>query len=476
MGLAWSVPLVAGASAASVDAAAAGAAVAPALAVQPSAVVNLVSAVQQPVAEGAAAARSEQVSLQQLVDQTPRGAALRLSDGLYAGPVKVDKPLHIIAEGNVVVRNESGEPAMSITAEDVRLQGLRIEQSGAGQQAAVLVTGSRARLLDLDIETEGNGIVLRDSERHVLERLSIVRKQASGQEQMPMSERGNGIDLFEVHDSRILNNAISQMNDGIYLESSHNNIIEGNQIEHSRYGIHCMYTDGTVISGNQGAYNVTGAMVMGVHDAVVESNTFVKQSESVNSQGLLFFDVHTSRIHGNKAEGNRVGLYVEQSNRNVFTDNEVIRNFIGVQFLESEGNQFTGNQFMGNVIEAEASDSRDNTFQGNYWEAFRGIDVDRDGTSDTAYVINPFFQRLTTAIPAYQLFFQSPGMQFMESLNRAGLEEWTKDTAPRMRPDSRNVDREQGQAAAGATGVLWGSLAMLVLSLLLIRYAGGQRQ
>lgn len=66
---------------------------------------------------------------------------------------------------------------------------------------------------------------------------------------------------------------------------------------------------------------------MGVDDAVVTGNQFVKQSENVNSQGLLLFDVHTSRVDDNIVEGNRVGFYMEDSSDNVLSNNRVLRNY-----------------------------------------------------------------------------------------------------------------------------------------------------
>ncbi|MCZ8523046.1 MULTISPECIES: right-handed parallel beta-helix repeat-containing protein [Paenibacillus] len=413
-------------------------------------------------------------SLQQLIDITPPGGTLKLDAGNYAGPAKVNKQLSIIGEENAVIVNESSLPAITITVQDVRLKNLRIDHEGKEDRAAVLIAANRAAVQGIDIKTESYGIVIRDSEGHTIENSHIAHKQP-GAADNPVSDRKNGIDLFNSHNSRIAGNVIDNMHDGIYLESSHRNVIEGNRIEHSRYGVHCMYTDGTVISRNEGAFNVTGAMVMGVNDAIVKDNTFVKQSESVNSQGFLFFDVHTSIVYNNTAQGNRVGLYVEQSDRNEFTNNDVLGNFTGVQFLESQGNRFTDNRFIGNVIEAEASDSENNSFRGNYWEAFRGIDVSGDAISDTAYRVNPFFQRLTSAVPAFQLYFQSPGMLFLESLHMDGIETWTKDEAPRMRHDFRNAQSQLPLADHSTSGMLALGLALLAASLFTIYYLGVRR-
>ncbi|SDJ89140.1 right-handed parallel beta-helix repeat-containing protein [Paenibacillus naphthalenovorans] len=418
-------------------------------------------------------ALTEGHSLQQRIDETPSGGTVKLPAGMYNGPVTLNKPIRIIADGDVQLRSDASVPTIRIQAEGVVLQGLRIVHHGREDTAAVLITANGATLESLDIQTASYGIVVRDSGRHEILDSGIRWTGSDRPDGGKLSDRRNGIDLLNSHDNRIVGNVISSMNDGIYMENSHRNYINGNRFEHSRYGIHSMYIDGTEISGNQGAFNVTGAMIMGVKDAVVRDNTFVKQSENVNSQGLLFYDVHTSRIFNNKVEGNRVGLYVEKSNRNEFQNNDVLQNFVGVQFLESEGNRFTANRFIGNVIEAEANGSKNNTFEGNYWEAFRGLDTNGDGYSDLAYAINPFFQRLTSATPAFQLFFQSPGLLFLESLNTAGKEEWTKDKAPYLKPDFRTEAARSSYPGSSDTLAL--GIMLLFAAVFTIYYLGVRR-
>ncbi|WP_282936302.1 right-handed parallel beta-helix repeat-containing protein [Paenibacillus sp. RC67] len=375
--------------------------------------------------------------LQALINLTPEGDTLILPEGSYLGPIFLDKPISIEGKGAVEIIGEGEKsPVIQIVADKVTLRNLKISQPSGTDNSAVLITGNKALLDTMTIDTRSYGIVLRDGGQHEISNTTIQWEPPSiAQQKINLSDKRNGIDLFNSHDNRIHNNRISQMNDGIYLESSNRNIVENNKIDHSRYGIHCMYTNETMVRGNYGEFNVTGAMVMGVRDAEVTGNTFVKQSENVNSQGLLLFDVQTSRIKNNKVEDNRVGLYIEQSHKNEFVHNEVNQNFVGIQFLESNQNHFMNNQFVGNVIPAEANESSNNEFERNYWDEFHGIDIDGDGLSDISYPMNPFFQRLTSSTPAFQLFFQSPGMQFLEGMYSAGREEWSTDMAPLMNPE-----------------------------------------
>lgn len=422
---------------------------------------------------GVSADQANAAKLQQLVDEAKSGDLVKLPPGQYEGPVVIKKKIRLVADGEALLINRSSKPALRILADDVQVKGLHImQESSAEQSAAVLVSANGAKLDGLQIQTRAFGIMLRDANRNDIRRTRVGWMDEPGQPPAKMSEKRNGIDLFNSHDNTIRNNDVSGMNDGIYLESSHRTTVENNRIEHSRYGVHCMYTDGTVVRGNIGAYNVTGAMVMGVKDAEVAGNTFYKQSENVNSQGLLLFDVQTSRIHGNQVEGNRVGLYIEQSQQNELYDNNVLRNFVGIQLLESDGNRFTGNNFIGNVIEAEATDSVNNMLKGNFWDSFRGIDLEGDGFSEIRYGLNPFFQRLTSAVPAFQLFFQSPGMSFLESMFTSDQTDWAADEAPLMHPASQGP-AASGHAGSGATLAV--SLILFLISISIIFYAGVKR-
>jgi len=412
--------------------------------------------------------------LQQLIDEAVPGESLILSKGSYAGPAIINKQLTIVGNGNVTIENDSKKPAIQIVSNQVVIQGLTIRHQ-AGEAAAVEVVSDDVTLDRLSIETRGFGIMLRDADRVIIKHNRINWSGAMKGKIIPLGKRQNGIDLYNSHDSQIENNEIADMRDGIYLENSHRSSVAENQLFRSRYGIHCMYTNETRVVRNEGEFNVTGAMIMGVRDAVVSDNSFRKQSENVNSQGILLFDVQTSIINNNLVEGNRVGMYIEQSSDNRITDNSVLRNFMGIQLLESTGNVFSNNQFIANVIEAEAIESVGNRMDGNYWDAFRGLDLDHDGLSDIPYYVNPFYQQLVQQTPAFQLFFQSPGMTFLSSLFTDDKENWSADNKPLMSFTSNSVSRTE--SASDTDLKVWiVSLMMLIASLYIMISMGVKRK
>lgn len=380
------------------------------------------------VTDAAAAKEQDPPSLQEWVDRAEAGETLAIPAGTYRGPVVIDKPLRLRAEGKVVLLNESDEPAIAVTADRVLIENLEIRTSSYGIQ----FTGAN------EGEIVGN---------------TILRHAPEGRAKR-MSEMRNGIDLYNSHHNRIVGNRVADMYDAIYVESSNDNLIENNHVERSRYGIHLMYSERIAVRDNIGLFNITGAMIMAVRDVETSGNVFRKQNENVHSQGILLFDAHASRFLDNLVEGNRVGFYIEQSTDNTFLRNRIRQNFIGAQFIEATGNHFADNLFVGNVTDAETRASADNRLAGNFWDAFGGIDYDGDGQSDIAYAINPFFHQLTHNQPAFQLFFHSPGMMFLEGLFQSGPSGRMRDEAPLMKPpEFAQADGNQGAAPGAGTAV-----------------------
>lgn len=373
-------------------------------------------------------------SLQVIIDRAKPGDQVMLTEPAYAGPVVITKRLTLTGGVGTTLFNDQAQSSLVIQVEGVVVEQLTIRHLAFGEkEAAVLVQADQVTLRELTIRTRGSGIMLRNAKRGIVENNRITWD--SMQKATAMAQKGNGIDLYKSSESRIVGNQIASVRDGIYLDNSKNLTILDNHISGSRYAIHCMYIDGTQLIGNTSEYNVTGAMIMGVRDVRVEGNTFTKQKDNVNSQGILLFDVQDSVLTRNEIEGNRVGLYLEGAFRNQLEHNTILRNFVGIQFVDSQDNRLAYNDFVANVIEAEAMDSEQNQLQYNYWDSAEGLDVNQDGVSDLPYAINPFYQRLVAATPAYQLFFQSPGMRFLSSMYEGDRTGWTTDPSPQMKPN-----------------------------------------
>ncbi|KHL97120.1 hypothetical protein QW71_02880 [Paenibacillus sp. IHB B 3415] len=413
---------------------------------------------------------ADAIPLQPIIDAARSGEVIMLAPGTYSGPVHIDKRLTINGNNNratLLNTSAEGQIAVLIRADGIQLTNMNIQQNNDGESAAVQVEADRVTLSGLAVHTAGFGIVLREANSGVITKNKIrwfIPKGAAP------GTRGNGIDLYNSHGTEIKENEIAYLRDGIYLENSRNTVVDQNKLSYLRYGVHCMYINGSKIINNVGEYNITGAMVMGVTDVVVSGNSFRKQSQNVHSQGILLYDVRTSSIVNNAVEGNRVGIYVQQSSDNILQNNLVLRNYIGIQFEDAEGNRFQRNGFVANVIEAQATGSRDNEMNGNYWDSFEGLDLTGDGVSDLPYAINPFYQQLISNNAAYQLFFQSPGMTFLSDMYTTGKSQWSTDPAPLMQLAAGAAT--VGQTEGGQGTVMVVGWLLLFLSVISIIYLG----
>lgn len=434
--------------------------------------------------------------LQQMIDKARPGDTITILEGEYTGPIRVTKPLTLVAQGSVTISNPSpdpkGEPVVTITSEHVSIQGLTIKDKRVNRaDAALVMKGNHHVLEQISIETMGTGIQLREASYNTLRNIRVTGKikdksvassvghdhashgaSSVGQATSNVQARkGNGIDLFQSHQNRIVSNQVSNVYDGIYLENSNGNQILQNTVEKSRYGYHFMGTSQTLLADNTGSENVTGAMLMETTKATVKNNQFLKQKNNPNSQGILLYDVTDSQLHGNQIEGNRVGLYLENSTGVQVKENRLLLNFIGMQVKASSGNTLTANQFVSNVIQAQAQDSSTDSFDGNYWDNLQTLDTNGDSRSDLPYEMNPFYLALTDAIPAYQLFFQAPGFVFLENLFSAGTGTAIRDEKPTLASSDETTAQNSG--TNWATGVL--GLLLLTGSVYMI-YTGGKRQ
>lgn len=411
------------------------------------------------------------ISLQSLIDESAPGATIVLQAGrTYSGPASVNRTLTIEGEEGATILNRSDAPALTLKADGVTLRGFRIDDRQTDpKKSAVLVMSAGNRIDDVEIVSQAGGIYLRGANGNVIEncRISGANPDDPGE---PYSKRGNGIDLLASSGNLIQGNELVHVHDGVYVESSNETRVLGNRAVDSRYGFHFMFSGKPELADNAGSGNVTGGMVMGVEEAIVRGNRFEKQTENVNSQGILLFDVHRSTIESNRVEGNRVGLYIEKSSGNLFRDNAVTSNFIGMQMIGSDGNTFKNGYFAANVIQAQATESRDNDVDGNYWDDFRGLDTDGDGYSDLSYGIDPFFLKLTEQVDAYQLFFQSPGLPFLQQLFRDNTENWLSDGRPLMSPPAEEASPASDRSASAPFAV-----ALFITSVTIIYRWGYKR-
>lgn len=393
--------------------------------------------------------------LQTLIDLTSPGETLVLRDGVYVGPAMIEHPISIVGKGDVIIQSEGDHSILTIRTNQVSLSGIHFRDERDRPMAAALFVEGDGHVIDqVSVETNGTGIRLEGANDNKLSHLVIGRLSNAGVN-AAATQRGHGIDLWESNNNDISNSTITNKLDGIYIERSHANLIHNNAVTYSRYGYHFMFSDDNELIDNEALHNISGAMVMGVKGSTVRGNTFKQNAQNVNALGLFLYNVTDTTVEHNVLHDNRLGMFVEFSHNNMISHNELARNFIGLQLFGATDNTFETNAFIANVVQAQSKDSADNIVQLNYWDDLQGIDTDGEGYSALPYRVQPFFIELVGRVPAYQLFFASPSLQFLEQLLYSPDERWFMDERPLMKPDIPSLtDDNVNHIATALSGAL----------------------
>lgn len=404
--------------------------------------------------------------LQVLIDRAKAGDTVMVPPGTYEGPVILSKPIRLQASGTVelVGTAEIGDkPILSILTNGAQIDNLILQDRRSGPETvSILIHGNDNRVESVQIASRGIGIKLEQSRRNRLDGIKIRAAQTFESRTLAFDDRGNGIELWDSHDNLILDSRIVGAQDGIYMENSNSTRLLRNHVSDSRYAFHLMYAIGTSLKQNESESNVTGAMIMETDNTLVEGNRFEKSSRNVHSQGILLFEAKHTRITANLLQGNRVGLYMEQSSDNQIDNNRIVQNFVGLQLIGASRNELHHNDLLSNVVQAQAESSADNRLHDNYWDDHAGIDFRGSGQSDLPYSADPFFLTLANSFPPFQLFFHSPGMLVLEELFQTDTKNWLSDKSPQMNP----VHPLSGGGESGRGTLLLFSAVLFVVSVI----------
>jgi len=355
-----------------------------------------------------------QATLQSVLDAASPGDVLDLGEEVFAGPVRVEKP--IVLRGGVIDGGGRGTPLV-LAAPGVRVEGVHVRDSGedVGVPDACIY-----------IEPQATGAVVRDStlERcafgiwvHETDGAEISGNRISGRAELRPTDRGNGIQLFDAAHLVVRNNHIVDARDGVYVSATEDSLIEGNVATHVRFGIHYMYSYRNTVRSNVTHDNVIGIALMESNDLVVTDN----QAYRNDRNGLLFRDVLGSEIRRNVLRGNGFGMFFYSSTENVIEDNIVRDNEIGLKvWAGSRRNRVSGNVIVGNREQVFYVGAEDQVWgesgRGNHWGDYLGWDQDGDGIGDRPHRVDSFTASLLVRYPSAALLLRSPALEVLTHL------------------------------------------------------------
>jgi nitrous oxidase accessory protein len=306
--------------------------------------------------------------------------------GTYREPtIVVDRPLTIEGEGLPTLDGEGTRQIMTVTANSVTVRGLRFARVGVSfteDLAAIRVNGVSGCAIERnEFDDTFFGIYLANvTGCRVIG--NVIRGAGRGE-----AQSGNGIHLWTTNGVTIADNHVRGHRDGIYLEFVHDATVERNLSEgNQRYGLHFMFSDGCSYLENTFRRNGSGVAVMYTKRVEMRRNRFEDNWGSA-AYGLLLKEISDSRLERNEFVRNSTALRTEGANRLEAHGNLFAGNGWAVKLdAGSIDARFTANNFVGNTFDvATSARELSSVFAGNFWDAYRGYDLDRDGTGDVPH-------------------------------------------------------------------------------------------
>ena len=354
-----------------------------------------------------------------LARATP-GATIVVTAGSYTEPtILVAVPrLTILGEGWPTFDGEGARELLVINADSVTVRGITFMNTGVSHMqdraalrvvdaSGCLIDGNRFRDALFAIYLQrANGCEVRGNDI-----------QAAGREE---TRNGNGVHLWHSPGTRVIGNTIRGQRDGIYFEFSDGSIAQGNVSEDNRrYGLHFMFSDSCRYERNTFKGNGAGVAVMYSKHIVMDGNGFLDATGS-GAYGLLLKEITDGTLVRNRFVGNSTGLLMEGASRLEIRDNDFRRNGWAVRLMaDAEDSHFTGNVFAGNAFDV-ATNSRTlrSDFTGNWWDAYRGYDLDRDGSGDVPFRPVRFFALVVERHPEALMMLRSPVVSLLDVAER----------------------------------------------------------
>jgi nitrous oxidase accessory protein len=378
-------------------------------------------------------------SLAEAVASAEPGAEVTVRGGTYPGDLVIDRPLTLIGVDNPVIDGQGQGTLVSAVGVDLTISGFTLRNTGSNhdrEDAAILVDGGKATIIDNRIEDALFGIYLKVAHGSVIRGNTVLAKQVD------VAMRGDGIKIWYCDDVVVEGNQASDGRD-IILWYSNRGLIKDNSFDRERYGLHLMFSNNIRIEGNSLNANSIGLFIMYSRNPIVVGNT-MSNNHGPSGGGIGLKDVDAAVVEGNRFVNNQIGAQVDTSPRemgieNYWFENVFAFNDTAIAFQPSvRHNTFSGNNFIDNgqhVSIVGGGDLKDITWavegRGNYWSDYAGYDSNGDGIGDIPYKTQRLFDSLLDEEPVLRLFQFSPASMAVDFAAKA---------LPSVRPQTKLED------------------------------------
>ena len=380
-------------------------------------------------------------SISAAVQAAAAGDTVKVERGYYVDHVVIDKPLRLQGVNRPTISGENQGDVIRVKSPDVVIEGFIIRDSGGdltAQNAGIYVEpgAHRAIIRNNDFAYTLFGMWLEKANE-----VEVTNNLITGKRDFASAQRGNGIQLYNCYDAKIIGNNISFVRDGIYVDVSFRILFRGNKMHHVRYGTHYMNSHDNIWEENDAYSNRGGLALMEVRRQIVRNNRTWDNSD----HGIMLRTIQDSVVENNIIVGNSKGFFIYDAEYNVLKGNLVMGNRIGVHlWAGSINNDVDHNDFIQNHNQIRYVATRNELWgkgKGNYWSNYVGWDADGDGIGDTPYEANDVVDRLNWKYPLVKLLLNSPAVQSLRLIARQfpllrGPS--VRDNNPRMLPFRSN--------------------------------------
>ncbi len=422
------------------------------------------------------------VDLVRLVEAAPAGATIVVPAGSYRVHLVIERPLTLVADGDVLLDGGGRGTVVTISADDVTLQGFRIAHTGGQvEDAAAVKTVEASRVTIkgntiedfftgisinggrevrvIDNELIGSGQVVRDA-GHATAGATAATDAVEGNGSAATvdphaghgagagpSGQGDGISIWSATGILVRENRIHDARDAIYLNYVDEVLIDSNVIDRNRYAVHAMFGRSVTVFGNTARRNLSGLVFMYTSEILAGRNALTGSRSAGTGYGIVLKDVSGVRLAENVVSRNRVGLQAEGTVHHDSAEALVVRNRfagndVGVALMATADLAFAANEFDDNltqVLALEVGVERHNDWAnggtGNTWSDYAGFDLTGDGVGDVPYTTGGAGEVLIAADPVLAVFRTSPALTILDAARavwESAREPVVSDAFPRL--------------------------------------------
>jgi nitrous oxidase accessory protein len=367
------------------------------------------------------------------------GDVLVLTDGAYAGPITIDRPLMLTGPKGAVIDGQGNGTVVTITAADVTILGLSVTGSGADHSeidsGIKIIKGADRTLIE--------GVTLTDNlhgiDIHGGLDATVRGNLIEGRQNHRMNERGNGIYVWNSPGALVEGNLVRWGRDGIFTNASKKGTFRNNIFRDLRFAVHYMYTHDSEVSGNISIGNHLGYAIMYSNRVVLKDNLSLGDRE----HGVMLNYANNADVSGNLVRGGtKKCTFIYNAHKNLIYRNRFEGCGIGIHFTAgSERNVLTENTFIANREQVKYVGTRHVEWsfegRGNFWSDHPAFDLNGDGIADGVFRPNDLMDHILWSQPAAALLTGAPAVQLVRWSQKsfpATLPGGVLDSFPLMAP------------------------------------------